>query len=339
MRKWIGMLAVCALSMAHGDELVPHETLEQELTRAEREFAIAEKMFDPYYTGPLLAPGVTIPAPGHVTIQPYLFLTDTYGRYNNEGHGERIDSIYSARGTFLAFIGFTKWLGLQVAVGYSGNWQRGRHGNGWDDPSLTLLIPFLKETPYIPGMLLGIRETFPAGRYQNLNPDRRGLDATGDGAYRTSFFYNIAKIFWNYPTHPMRLRLATQYTLPYRVHVRNFNSFGGGFCTDARVRLPFAFYGDLGYEFSFTQRWVASLDVVYTYNQKVTFTGFPGFQNPCSCELANVGGSFGDNLSLAPAIEYNVDAKSGFIVGPWFSVWGRNSGQFVSLVASFYYGW
>lgn len=339
MRKWMAILGVCALSLSYGKDLISPDKLEKELTIAEKDFALAEKMFDPYYTGPLLAPGVTIPAPGHVTVQPYLFLTDTYGRYDDRGHTESIDDIYTARGNFLAFIGFTEWLGLQVSVGYSGNWQSNNSGNGWDDPSLTLLIPIMKETLYRPGMLFGIRESFPAGRYQNLNPDRVGLDATGDGAYRTSFFYNIAKIFWIVPSHPMRLRLATQYILPYHVDVRNFNSFGGGYCADARVRLPFAFSADLGYEFSFTQRWVFAIDVLYNYNQKVTFKGFPGFRNRCNCELAGIGGPSGQNLSLAPAIEYNINSRSGFIFGPWFSVWGRNSGQFASLVFSYYYGW
>jgi hypothetical protein len=90
-----------------------------------------------------------------------------------------------------------------------------------------------------------------------------------------------------------------------------------------------SYSADFGYEFSFTQRWVFALDVVYNYNQKTTFSGRSGG--------SPVGGPFSDELSLAPAIEYNVNENLGFLGGVWFSVWGRNSLDFVSGIVSFTY--
>ena len=64
---------------------VPHEIIEKELKSAEEEFREAKKMFNPWYTGPLLTPSAHILPPGYFNIQPYLFLTNNYARFNQSG--------------------------------------------------------------------------------------------------------------------------------------------------------------------------------------------------------------------------------------------------------------
>ena len=196
--KYVPFACVLSATIVYAQEepsppLPPHE-LEKHLTRAEKDFAIAEMMFDPYYTGPLLAPGVTIPKPGHFAVQPYLFVTDTYGRYDDKGRAHSIPNIDTITGSFIGFAGLTDWMGLQLSAAYTYNRQRGNSASDWEDTSLTLLFPLIREAPYRPGMLLGVRETFPTGKYQNLNPDKGGQDATGVGAYQTSFFLNFESI-------------------------------------------------------------------------------------------------------------------------------------------------
>lgn len=303
----------------------------------QKAFEAAEKIFDPYYAGPLLAPGASIPDPGHFAVQPFLFLTETYGVYDDRGRGQPIDHIHSVNPSVLAFAGFTKRIGLQFAGGYIHNRQNGRSGQDWTDPSFTLLLPFVDETPRIPGVMFAIRQAFPAGSYQRLNPQRKGMDAIGSGAYLTSLWLNFAKIVLAIPKHPMRFRLSNQYTFPARTSVHGFNSYGGGIGADARVKLRDSFRMDFGYEFSFTQKWVAAFDFVYIYAGEVTFTGFPGMN--LDCQLSNIGGPQFQQMSLSPALEYNVNESFGFIGGVWFSFWGRNSPQFTSGVVSFYVRW
>jgi hypothetical protein len=74
------------------------------------------------------------------------------------------------------------------------------------------------------------------------------------------------------------------------------------------------------------------MDIAYTYSAKTTFTGSPG--TTALGTPASVGGPFNEQLSLAPALEYNPNGNLGFIAGCWFSVWGKNSLDFVSGVAS-----
>lgn len=309
----------------------------QQLLLDQKEFEIAERPFDPYYTGPLLAPGASIPKPGHYAVQPFLFVSNTFGVYDDRGRSHSIPHIHSVNGNLLAFAGLTKWLGLQFSGGYIYNRQSGNSGRGVTDIALTLLFPLLIETPHRPAILFAIRETFPTGEYQRLDPHKGGVDAIGSGAYQTSLWLNFAKLIWFYSAHPMRFRLSNQYTLPAHVRVNGFNSFGGGFGTQGTVKLPHAFRVDFGYEFSFTQKWVGAFDLVYIYGGEIRFSGHSGTN--FACYPATVVAPASQQFSLAPAIQYNVNDSFGFIAGPWFTVWGRNSAQFVSGVFSFYVKW
>jgi hypothetical protein len=178
----------------------------------------------------------------------------------------------------------------------------------------------LREGPYIPNIRLIIGETFPTGKYRNLNPHKNGLDATGEGVFSTSFGLNISKIFWWIKLHPVAVRLATQYIVAdQKSHVQGFHAFGGGYGTRVEV--------------SINQKWVFATDIAYTISNKSTFRGKQGYASDGS--LAISGAPVSDQLSLAPAIEYNVDSSSGFIGGVWFSMTGRNSANFASIVLSY----
>src|ERR1700761_858831 len=108
MKCTLLLSVLCLNGVAYSEDtsapLHPKE-LEKHLIKAEKDFAIAEEIFDPYYTGPLLAPGVTIPDPGHFAVQPYLFVTRGYGQYDNRGHAHSIPAIDTITGNFLAFAG------------------------------------------------------------------------------------------------------------------------------------------------------------------------------------------------------------------------------------------
>ncbi len=74
------------------------------------------------------------------------------------------------------------------------------------------------------------------------------------------------------------------------------------------------------------------MDIVYTATERTKFAGNPGFT--AAGTPATVGSGYSDNLSLAPAIEYNWSESAGFIGGVWFSVYGRNSLNFAQAVLS-----
>ncbi len=154
--------------------------------------------------------------------------------------------------------------------------------------------------------------------------------------YQTTLGFNISKVvWWWWLAHPMAFRLAQSWNIPATVHVSGYNAYGGGEGTHGKVRLGNGYSADFGYELTLTQRWVFALDVVYEYSQAVTFSGHKGVNTKGAPNV--VGGPFNDQLSLAPAIEYNVNENLGFLGGVWFTVWGRNSLDFVSGIVSFTY--
>lgn len=312
------------------------EEVRRQLNKAELDFQKAKEMFNPWYTGPLITPSAHIIPPGYINVQPYLYVTDNYGQFDKNGKSRHIPELGQIKLLSAIQFGILKWMDGILVVSGQRNRQRGHHAVNWNDTSLSLGFGLMEETAYRPALLFGVGESFPTGKYQKLNPDKAGVDATGAGAFETTLTFNISKVVWWLYKHPMNIRTSFNYTFPSIAHVRDLNTYGGGEGTAGRVRIGNQFAGDLGYEYSFTQRWVAAIDVVYTYTGKATFRGTNG-TDPITGLPNPVGAPFNDQLSLAPALEYNVNANLGFLAGVWFPVWGRNSLNFVSGVFSFTY--
>jgi len=332
-RLLLGSFLILSL---YGDEApVPPEVIEKQLRDAEAEFQVAKSMFNPWYAGPLLTPSAHILAPGSVNIQPYLFYTNNYAKYDQSGHSHKIAHLHTINPTVPGIIGMLPWMDL--TFNFQGVWNQAakQYTGFWGDTSVGLGFGLLAERPYSPAILIAVKESFPTGRYQKLNPKKAGTDSTGAGSYITTFSLNLAKVLWWIPLHPMNFRISLNYTLPSLVSVKGLNSYGGASGTMGRVHPGNTFQGDLGFEYSFTQKWVAALDVVYSYSRKTTFSGKTGFTAPGT--PAVVGGPFNDQFSLAPALEYNPTANLSYLVGTWFTVWGRNSFNFASAVFTFEY--
>lgn len=310
------------------------EKVQKEIDKAWHDFEIAQKMFIPYYTGPLITSSANCVPMGHINIQPYLFFTTNYAQFNSHRKSVNVPNTYILNPQFVFQVGTAPWMDVTVIPQWIWKWQEDHHSNGFGDIPLLLGFQLAKQTPYIPAIRLVIGELFPTGKYQHLSSKKGGLDATGGGAYTTTISLILNKILWWIPLHPISLRLAGNVTVAdHRVHVHDFNAYGGGFDTDGKIKVGNTYSGDIGIEVSLTQRWVFATDIVYTYSNKDSFRGDEGTLADGSS--ASVGAPSSDNFSLAPAIEYNVSDTGGFIGGVWFSVTGRNSANFASLVLSY----
>lgn len=310
------------------------QQIESELQQAQHDFEIAQKMFIPYYTGPLITGSASNVPPGNLEFQQYLFLTVDHAQYN--GHRKSIDvpNTYVVNPLALLQTGITKWWDINtIPQGYF-RWNRGHYGANFADLPVLFGFQLATETPYRPKIRLLIGEIFPTGKYKHLSPSKNGLDSTGAGAYQTSIGLNTSKVFWWSKLHPFAMRLALSYNIPNnKASARDFNAYGGGYGTKGKVAVGNSYSADLGMELSLTQKWVLANDIVYTQSDKSTFRGTPGVTAE---GLPAVNGSpSSDQLSLAPAIEYNVTENGGFIGGLWFTVTGRNSANFLSLVLSY----
>jgi hypothetical protein len=329
-----GFSAVCLL--AQTEHKTPAQ-IAKELEDAENQFNRAKELFIPWYTGSLQAPGATNVPPGLGFIQPYVYLTENYASFDSERKSRSLSSsLVSLNPSASLQFGITD--NLDIAIGnLQGfvNWQHGQSGGGFGDINVSLGFPICFETIHVPAMRFIIREIFPTGQFNYLNSNGYNLSATGGGSYQTYFGLSLSKTtFWR-SQHPLRLRLAATYTIPSCVCVHGFNTYGGGYKTNAKVRPGNIFFGDIAFELSLTQRWVLASDFVYTFTNETTYSGYAGVKGDGS--PASLGSGYSDSISIAPALEYNWSENLGIIGGVWFSVYGRNSLNFVSGVFSVAY--
>lgn len=329
---------LCLSLFSWTQETKTPEEIQKELDDAETTYKKAKSMFNPWYTGPLVTPSPSMMPPGDANIQPYLFVTGQWASFNSERKSVPLkDNLYTLQLTTPMQIGITHTMDVAIAPEGTANWQKGQSGGGFNDLSITLGFPITFQTLYVPGMKFTIAESFPTGKYQHLSTNGLGLNSTGSGAYQTTFGYAVGKvIWWTYP-YPMNVRAFVGYTVSTEVHVSDFNSYGGGFGTDGTVHPGNKLTADFGMELSFTQRWVFALDVVYTATNPSRFHGTLGHN--ADGTAASVGTPYQDNLSLAPAIEYNWNDSLGILWGVQFAVYGRSSPIFATGQFSVEYTW
>jgi hypothetical protein len=91
----------------------------------------------------------------------------------------------------------------------------------------------------------------------------------------------------------------------------------------------------VSFEATLNQNWALALDSVYTQTNITEFFGIPGIA--FTGTFADVGTPSSEQLSFAPAIEYNFSGNFGIITGCWFSALGRNSTEFRSGVVNLEY--
>ncbi len=317
--------------------ITPLPVIENQLQDAEAKFEEAKKMFNPYYAGPLLTPSANNVPPGKFNIQPYLFFTNTFAVYDQNRCSVNIDDIWTINHVFIFQAGLLNWLDLSFTPQVIYNTQNSQHATYLGDTQITLGFQIAHEGPYMPAIRATLGENFPSGKYQKLNQKKNGIDGTGTGSYETIFSMNLSKIFWWFTTHPFRLRASFNYIIPSMVHVKNFNVYGGGFNTKGKIRPGNQIQIDTSLELSLTQKWVFALDLIYAYQNHSSFSGRKGITTKGS--EAFVGTPFNDSLSCAPAIEYNPTSRMGFLAGVWFTITGRNSGNFVSGILTMTYLW
>ncbi len=311
---------------------VPANELQKELSQAEEDFQKAKKMFNPWYAGPLLTGSAHVLPVGMFNVQPYIFVTDNYARFNAKRKSSSIPDLLQINTPFILQTGLFPKVDVTVTPQYIHNEQNSISYGGLGDTSLSFGIALMQETPYLPALKLAVSESFPTGKYKNLSPLKNGLDALGSGAYQTTLSLNASKIIWWWLLHPVSLRFSANYKIPTSVKVKEFNAYGGGFGTDGKVKLGHSFTVNFAFEYSITQNWVFASDFSFVSSLKSTFKGIPGITS--TLETATVGSSYSDQLSIAPAIEYLFNSNIGILGGAWFSVYGKNSSHFISGVIS-----
>lgn len=291
--------------------------------------------FVPWFTGSILSLPGHVVGDKHTNWQPYLYITDDYGTYDTKWRRQTTPSTSVVNPQLLVTRGFGDWFDIkiepQMLIKTRSNHTSARLG----DFPVVLGFQALNQKGWIPDLRIILRETFPSGQYDHLNPKNRGTDSTGSGSYQTTLGFNFQMLNHLWGHHYLRSRLNLVYTVPSPVHVHGFNTYGGGFGTNGTVYPGNHCFAIYAFEFNFNQNWVLAMDIMGSYNNRTRFSGKRGV-NQLGQAASNTPAS-ASNWSLCPAIEYNWSKNLGFIGGIWFSVAGRNSEDFISYVISFNY--
>lgn len=289
----------------------------------------------PWFTGPILAlQGHTNP-PNVLTVQPYLFFTTTYGKYDANWTSQRVTPLNAIECLVNATYGLTDFMDIEVLASFIYQNRGSANQVLWQDTSLLLGFQALEDNKYSwePNLRIALQQVFPTGRFDNLNPKKRGTDESGAGSYQTGINFDFQKLFKLENGQFFRGRLCLQYLfLPLSVPIQGISIYGGTEKTRGTIKVGQTVTLITSGEYTITQNWVFAMDIQYQLKSRSRFSGKIG--NSLMRNKERVGHPLFQQISIAPAIEYNFSKNIGIIGGFWFTLAGMNAPQFASGVIS-----
>ncbi|HEX5459874.1 MAG TPA: hypothetical protein VFX20_07875 [Steroidobacteraceae bacterium] len=300
---------------------------------------IQQSLDDAWWTGPLLAasPG-TLPK-GHWLFEPYFFDVMSYGHFDRYGTLRSAGASHEiGNQSYVEYgliDGFT--LGLIPRLGFHES-AAGQASSGFAVGDITLQGSYgltqFRPGSWIPTTSLVIGETFPTGKYDRLSGPTDG--ALGSGAYSTTLSLYSQTYFWMPNGRILRTRLDLSYQVSRWASVQGISVYGTGAGFEGRAHPGPSFIGDLAFEYSATQNWVLAADLWWEHDGNTRVQG--SYTPPGGASLASafsvLDSGSGELLYLAPAIEYNWNARMGVIAGARIAAAGRNTTATATPVAA-----
>ncbi len=294
----------------------------------------------PWLTGPLIMPNGAVVPVGHFFIQNYANFDTFTGIYDSDWNSNSSQNdLFTFNPQIIAYVGVTQWMDVFVAPQAFVSTFRGESAGRFGDfPVGVDFQPIPVDTSkWYPGVKLTIKESFPTGKYENLNPNNLGTDISGTGTYQTTFSVLLHNVYHIWKSQFLSLYAYGGYTVNSSVHVHGFNAYGGGNNTSGKVHGGNTVQGIFSIEYAFTRQFALVMDTVYTHVDAVKFSGTPGTTNDGL--IANPGLRSSESLAFAPAIEYNFNEHYGLVVGCYLSAAGRNSPIFRNGIAELTIGY
>lgn len=289
-----------------------------------------------WFTGPLLSGGGRVVPPGHTNLQPYAIVSEANGFYNEHWKKESKPHFISFAPYIYDNIGVCNRVDFHFNTNLTSNFAQGADDTRMGDTQLGFGFQVCYDKPYtaIPDMRVVIKQVFPTGHYNHLNPEKNFTDATGNGSYQTGLAVNLQKLFI-FKKHLLRARFNFDYYYLAPVSVEGFNAYGGVHGTHGKVYPGNLWYVIGAFEYTLGKGFVFALDLQYLYQFKNRFSGIAGFNT--KKHIYNLNFPVSQQFSIAPALEYNFNRNIGIIGGIWCSIAGKNAGSFFSGAISLNY--
>lgn len=323
---------------------------------------------DPWFTGPLIALSGKAVALGEIEAQTYGFYTSNDGLYDANWHFSPTSEYINASSLTQFSHGLAKGIDVEYDIPYSRNVLQGKSYSGLGDVAIVLGLQLLEQnnSKSKPNLRLTVQETFPTGRYNDLSASSYNVAALGAGSYQTTLGLNFELLSQFNNGHYLNSHLCLFYNLPSDVRLHGLSTYGGTPGTNGTISPGNSFTLDIAEEYTLTQHWVAVFEGIFVTQQASTFVGHIGptqdirqysnpdprrfigaraiarlerFPNRFNIGGPGIGNGNTDELSLAPALEYNFSDNIGVIGGFWFTVMGKNNPSYESTVISLTVSW
>lgn len=275
---------------------------------------------DAWWTGPILAASAATLPQGHFLIEPYLYDSVSYARYDADGERhDTSDTQFFGSQTYLLYGLFDRVsVGLIPRFGFR-DVATGRDSSGVRVGDLSLQGQY-RLTQYdgkIPTTSLVMQVTLPTGKHDRLGA--RTSDAMGGGAYSTMLGFYSQYFFWLPNGRILRTRFNVQETFVDNADVADVSVYGTEQGFRGRAKPGNSFLAIVAGEYSLTQNWVLAMDVQYQHDSRGSLAG--------TTQSRSIRQSFASSsaVSLAPAVEYNFNGNVGVIVGAIWTAAGRNT--------------
>jgi len=298
-----------------------------------------ESLDEAWWTGPLLAANASTLPQGHLYLEPYLYDSLPYAQFDSSGHGHRVTHEDDLGSLTYVNYGLTDRItvGMLPRFGYD-DVPGGTSSSGLGIGDLTLQGQYrltqFHPGDWIPTIAFNLQETVPTGRYDRLD---QASDGFGAGAYTTTASVYSQTYLWMPNGRILRARLNVSYAASSHVSVEDASVYGTVAGFRGRVVPGSSAYGDLAFEYSVTDSWVAATDLWYERDAATRVTGsYPQAPDGTSSPVAVTLGP-GRELIVAPALEYNWSARLGVIFGVRLVATGRNETGIVTPVAAISY--
>lgn len=290
---------------------------------------------DVNYTGPLLTPNAAILPRGMVNIEPYLVNSSSHYYYDNDGNKRRQSRTAQWQTLVPITLGITERFGMQATLGATHNMARGQRSAGMRFNDGSLRAQFLLLRPgsdgLRPALSVSAIHRFPTGSYDRL--DDNPLNGSGNGLHGDRVDVLIQQSVPMPTGRPLRWRGRLAYDFnPGAVDIRGQSVYGTAAGFRGRADLSHAWSASASAEYSIDAHWVLAIDLAYQRSSTTRVYG----SMPVAGQTVAVDrpGTNGHNVSIAPAIEYNINGKLGIVAGVHMSVAGRNSDAFVAPQAA-----
>jgi hypothetical protein len=286
-----------------------------------------------WWTGPILAPSAATLPQGHFLVEPYLYDSISYARYDADGdRHDTADTHFLGSQTYVLYgLIDTLSIGVIPRFGFR-DASAGRDSSGVrvGDLSVQAQYRLTQFNGAVPTTSIVLQATVPTGKHDELG--ERTSDAMGAGAYSVMVGLYSQHFFWMPSGRILRTRFNVTQTFVDNAELNDVSVYGTGHGFRGRAKPGDSFVAIVAAEYSLTSNWVLAMDMQYQRDARTEVTGTVplGDLQP---DLRFVLPSR-RSISVAPAIEYNFNSQVGVIVGAICSLSGRNvDANFIPVIA------